>query len=335
MDDEEVTSLEAVERLTRDTRKATATMSAGEARFLVDAYYSLQDYRIQSANQVRALSTTGEPHAVLAWLATNTGTLEKQVQAALDSYSLSKREGRWARSVYGIGPVIAAGLLAHIDPARAHTAGAIWRLAGLDPSVIWPSQSDALTWLKASGSTEDHEGLLFLAAKHFGRNVDTLRRHLERSKASEKSFVADLSKALAMRPWVAQLKVLAWKMGDCFRKFSGRDECFYGHVYRERKALEVERNESGALAEQAAAKLQRAKDGKHRISPEMRAAWEGGKLQPAGVDARAARYAVKLFLAHYQHVIYSIHRGTPPKPYVLEHVAGHVHMIEPPGWPCD
>jgi hypothetical protein len=56
---------------------------------------------------------------------------------ALDSYSANHPVGKRMRTVTGVGPVISAGLLAHIDITRAPTAGAIWRYAGLDPTSEW------------------------------------------------------------------------------------------------------------------------------------------------------------------------------------------------------
>jgi len=42
-----------------------------------------------------------------------------------------------------------------------------------------------------------------------------------------------------------------WKIGMSFLKFAGSEKCFYGHLYRERKAQEWVRNLSGALAGEA------------------------------------------------------------------------------------
>ena len=78
-----------------------------------------------------------EPHDTIAWLFQQEQTLENQIRRALDAYSGSQPAGVWARSVVGIGPVIAAGLLAHIDITRAPTVGHIWRYAGLDPTSTW------------------------------------------------------------------------------------------------------------------------------------------------------------------------------------------------------
>ena len=63
------------------------------------------------------------------------------------------------------------------------------------------------------------------------------------------------------RPWNAQLKVLCWKLGESFVKVSGNEKAFYGRIYKERKALEMAKNEAGEYAAQAAAKLEKFKIG--------------------------------------------------------------------------
>ena len=128
---------EAIRKLTKDERIASMTLGKDEARFLVDAYYQLQDNRIRSDGQVRSMSKDGEPHAVLQWLADMNRTLEESIKSALDSYSMATPVGQWARSQVGIGPVIAAGLLAHLDITKANTAGAFWSYAGMDPRSTW------------------------------------------------------------------------------------------------------------------------------------------------------------------------------------------------------
>lgn len=267
--------LEAVTRLSRDLKKAAQTLSPDEARYLVDAYYQMQGDRIRSANQVRALTASEEPHQTLAWLADNAGVLERSIKGALDAYSSASVLGRWAKSICGIGPVIAAGLLAHIDITKAPTAGHIWRFAGLDPTVTWE---------------KGHK-----------------------------------------RPWNASLKTLTWKIGESFVKVSTNDDDIYGHLYVIRKAKEQARNDAGALADQAVAKLAKFKIGK---DTDARKAYEAGKLPPAHVHARAKRWAVKLFLAHYQAVAYRDHFGTEaPKPYILTKEGGHAHEIAVPNWP--
>ena len=129
--------LEPFIRLDRDLRTAAKTLSAQEARFLVDSYYAVQGYRIRFGNQIRALSESGEPHELIRWMFGNTEGLEKEIQKALNAYSKSHPVGIWMRSIPGIGPVIASGFLAHIDITKAPYAGNLISYSGGNPTVVW------------------------------------------------------------------------------------------------------------------------------------------------------------------------------------------------------
>lgn len=257
-------------------RDIAAGLNAAQARWLVDYYYAVQDYRIQSASQVRAVSQDADQGAVelAEYLTASMAGVENEIKKALGDYAASKMPGQWALLQVGIGPVIAAGFLAHIDITQAPTVGHIWRFAGLDPTVKW-------------GKGEK-------------------------------------------RPWNASLKTLCWKTGDSFVKQSGRENCFYGHIYRARKELEVERNEQGLFADQAKDALETRKI----RDADLRKCYESGKLPAGRLDLRARRYAVKLFLSHLHHVMYVDHHGEdPPKPYILTQEGGHAHYIGPPNFP--
>ena len=300
-------SLEHVTRLTRDLRDASVTLSEDEARFLVDYYYAMQEDRIRAGAQVRSLVESSEPHSVIAWLGGNVAVLEQQIKRALDAYTDSQTVGVWAKSIVGIGPIIAAGLSAHIDIKKAPTVGHIWRFAGLDPTVTWEKKT--------------------------------------------------------RRPWNASLKTLCWKIGESFVKVSGHEEDVYGKLYLERKAFEQANNLSGSLSAQATAKLERFKIGKDtdariwyagclthesarliiespsekRLGLAKKLAGEPGTgvamLPPAHIHARAKRWAVKLFLAHWHAVAYRAHFGQDaPKPYVISQLQ-HGHEIVAPNWP--
>lgn len=131
-------ALEPFVKLSRDLKKAAETMSQNEARFLVDSYYQVQGYRIRFGNQIRALAESGEPHDLIRWMHGNAEGLEKNIQKALDAYSRAQSPvGEWLRAIPGIGPVLASGLLAHIDIKQAPYAGHILSYAGFNPSVTW------------------------------------------------------------------------------------------------------------------------------------------------------------------------------------------------------
>lgn len=129
----------SVSKLTKDLKNASKTLSTKEARYLVDSYYQIQEYRKASSNQVRSLTSTEEPEPceTIKWLNSNMETLENQIKRALDAWTDNQQVGQWAKSITGIGPVITAGLLANIDITKAPTVGHIWRFAGLDPTKEW------------------------------------------------------------------------------------------------------------------------------------------------------------------------------------------------------
>jgi len=264
----------SVARLTDELRAEARSMGRDEARFLVDAYYQIQKYRLSADNQVRA-GSHGDVRAltIVDWLGDHMGSIETRIKQLLEQYAKSQDVGLWSMSICGIGPIITAGLLAHIDIYKAPTAGHIWRYAGLDPTVTWGK----------------------------GEKI----------------------------PWNAKLKKLCYLIGESFVKVSGNDKDFYGHLYVERKAYEVAKNEAHDYADQAAKILERVPTHKQK------AIYTLGMLPPGHIHARAKRWTVKLFLAHIQAVMYETTFGLPaPKPYVIEHM-GHMHMIVPPNWPME
>lgn len=194
--------LESVLKLTKDLREAAKTLSDDEARFLVDAYYQMQKDRIRSDNQCRALGETQEPNEVLKWLASQSETLENQIKGALDKYSAAHPVGRWMRNQKGIGPVIAAGFLAHIDITKAETAGALWRYAGLDPTVEW-SKGEKRPWnaslktlcwklgesfVKVSGQEDAFYGKLYAERKALETQKNEAGEFAEQAKQKLEKF---------------------------------------------------------------------------------------------------------------------------------------------------
>lgn len=268
--DDATTPNEAVNRLTKDLIKGAAILSDAEARFLVDYYYICQEDRKRFKNQDRSLTKHGEPSMLVDYLGEQARVLENQVKRALNAYTLAHQMGAYMRSVVGIGPVISAGLLAHIDIAKAPTVGHIWTFAGLNPTSKW--------------------------------------------EKGEK------------RPHNTRLKTLCYHAGECFIKFSGRDDCYYGKIYIERKAYEVARNESGENKDLAASLL-----AKFTSDTESRKHLLNGVLPPAQIHARARRYAIKMFLSHMHSHWYNLHHGVdmPPSPYPIA-ILGHAHYIAPP-----
>lgn len=129
--------METLNILTKDIKNAAATFSTEEARYLVDLYYQVQEYRKATNNQCRFLNGEEEPHETLAFFAGDFEKLEKQIKTVLGKYVEAQPIGKWLMSITGIGPVISAGLIANIDIMKVQTAGQIQAFAGLDPTKEW------------------------------------------------------------------------------------------------------------------------------------------------------------------------------------------------------
>ena len=262
--------LDSVVKLTRDLVNASKTLSQKEARYLVDLYYQMQDNRIRSYGQVRALSETEEPHDVISWAAEQSETLENQIRRALDKYTDEEAAGAWAKSNVGIGPVLSAGLCANIGDARRFaTCGDLWSYCGLVPG--------------------------------------------QKRKRGEKAN------------WSSSLKRLAWLIGQSFVKVSGNDKAFYGHLYKQKKAYYVAKNENGDYAERAAQCLLDKKYGKDTDAFKH---YSAGRLPPAHIQAMGERYAAKIFLSHFWEISLRLKGVTPPKAYAIA-ILGHAHEIKP------
>jgi len=288
--------LESIARLTSDLRVAAQTLTDDEARFLVDSYYLMQDMRIRTDNQVRALAAEKEPNSVVSWAASQFDTLEGAIKNALDRYSGVSPVGQWARNQIGIGPVIAAGLLAHIDIKQAPTVGHIWRYAGLDPTSVWGkgkkrpwnASLKTLCWkigesfIKVSGNPNAFYGQIFKT-----RKVEETARNIagkHREAALEILKTRDLSKTEDAKFW-------------------------YSGTWVENKRFHVKALEMGM------------KEIPQEPFP---------MLAPGHVNARARRYTVKIFLAHLHDFWWEHDTGTPaPKPYPIVHL-GHAHEIVRP-----
>jgi hypothetical protein len=261
---------EVVKRLDKDLVRKSGTLDRRQAGALVDYYYRIQEHRIALGNQVSSILHEEDDSILIEYYYGQIHTVEKSILPALEAYAQAHEVGRWSMSQMGIGPVLAAGLLAHIDITKAPTVGHIWRYAGLDPTSKW--------------------------------------------NKGEK------------RPWNAELKTICWKAGQSFIKVSGKDDAFYGKLYVQDKERRMAKNEAGDYAELAAQTLRE----KNIRDKDLKATLESGKLPQGRIVAQAARYATKLFLAHWHEVAYRDHFKTePPKPYIIEH-GGHVHYIAPP-----
>lgn len=135
--EEEELDPELFGKLSQDLVLAARRLARREVRYIVDSYYQQQELRKAIASQIRSMRDDGEPVLFLTHLLHQAQTAEAHIKRAMDAWTSEEPVSVWARSNVGVGPVLAAGLMAHIDFGMARTAGQIWRFAGLDPTVTW------------------------------------------------------------------------------------------------------------------------------------------------------------------------------------------------------
>jgi hypothetical protein len=297
--------LHPIKRLNKDIRLAAATLGDAEARHLVDAYYIAQENRKRAGAQERTLEDNEEPASVVEWLYISQKTIEGQIKLTLDAYTEAHMMGSWMRGVYGIGPVISAGLLAHIYMG-------MWCSICHGRNEKHCQQRQDNKKLKIAKHTYMPE----ISVPTVGHIYQFAGIAGNKQRKWEKN---------TRRPFNAQLKTLCWKTGQSFMKFSNRQECYYGRIYRERKDYENAQNDAMQLTEEAAKGAARV-----RKTTEAYQYYITGKLPPGHIDARARRFAVKIFLSHLHAEWFRRQfKKEPPLPFAIAHL-GHVHIIPPP-----
>lgn len=137
---------------------------------------------------------------------------------------------------------------------------------------------------------------------------------------------SSLVKYLAKPPYNIKLKVLMWKIGNSFQKVSNKEGSLYGKLYKERKEYETRKNNNYEYWEQAALCLKKKNYSKTSQAYHW---YSQGMLPPAHIDARARRYAVKIFIDHMFEMMYIIKHGEMPKMVYPISRLDHVDYIEP------
>jgi hypothetical protein len=110
----------------------TLELQTHEIAEIVELYYDCQKLRIAHANKERSEA----PSELVQWLDFWMHAGESVIQAKLRKWVQSEHspaEAKWAYDQVGIGPVIAAGLAAHIDIEKANSISAVWKFAGQAP----------------------------------------------------------------------------------------------------------------------------------------------------------------------------------------------------------
>lgn len=296
-------------RLETDLMKASKLLGRDEARYLVDMYYSVQDFRIQAGGQVRASEDAEQPSNVLEWVYYSNRRIEDSIKKSLDEFSSNYAIGNWCRSIIGIGEVLTAGLMAHIDIRNCLTAGQIWKFSGLDPTCVWEKKTKrpwnaklkVLCWKigESFKMFQNHDD-------EFYGSILKDRKTLEMERNRNGMF--ELQAKLKLE--TVKIK----KTTGAYKWYSGCLSAKHAEEY-----YLIDASEREAFANKNAGS---PGSGIHMLPPDH-------------IASRARRYAVKMFLSHLHTVMYWDYFGSaPPAPYIFEHSDGnHRHYIHPPNFP--
>ena len=308
-DAESIARFVPIARLKRDIRvMAAKALSLEEGRYLVDLYYQIQEVRKATANQIRSMAEVEKDSTLLIrWVCESMELLEAEITKCLDTFTDGNPLSRWSKSVVGIGPILSAGLLAHIDISKAETAGAIWRYAGLDPTMKWEKGQKrpwnatlkticwkaAESWVKVQNNENDFYGHLFV------------KRKAQEVQRNNSGTFADQARARA-----TELEKLHKTTSESYKWYAG---CYPREAAEGFLELSVD---------QRAKRLKKMEVEKGAGLP---------MLPPAHIHARATRFVKKIFLSHYFEIGYKIlHGKEPPRPFA-QAILGHAHYIAPPG----
>lgn len=325
-----------IEKISRKLKETAKSLTPNEARYLTDAKIQIQNFRIRIQNQLRACKQEYDEdnvvnNNILEWLFNSIFTIEKEIIKALDIYTSASKAGRWIKSNLGIGPVLAAGLLANFDVTKCTYAGQFWSYAGLNDNNI--------EWLGASKSSDIVDSVIGKSRKITEENLQEIAKLTGRSYTKIHDMAYDEKKGkydkkslknnLAKLPYNAQLKSLCYLIGGQFMRLKHNNKSLYAKLFFDRLAYETKKNDEGKNKDYADMMLKKYKYDKNKDTYKS---LEQGKLSKAHLVARARRYTVKIFISHlFEALYYFEYNKKAPEPYIFSHgdKGSHYDYIAP------
>jgi len=330
-------SIAKVFSLDDELKLKAADLTRREARLVYRYHRNIRVLRGGASQLMHKLNAEQiEPSPIFDYLRKSVTKLEKQANSVLEIYIDQHVAMRWMREV-GVGISQAVGIftLVDIDKVGRHVSS-LWRFAGYDPTSTHLTREEATECVQYFENKYKKEhvdlDLLCLIAAELNRGVDQLKQITRVGITREHVPWRKLRAAILSYPWCYELKEILFRVGLSFRRavLKGGLKSPYRSVYDWRKAYEIEKNENGDYKEQAEYKLSSRNYGKKTVA---RACYEKGILPPAQIDARARRFAVKIFLVHLHEILYyERYSEMPDKPYILDSL-GKEHEISCPKWP--
>lgn len=337
-------ALDANNKLNADLRALAKTMARDDCRALVWLYYKFQEDRKRGGNQISQAKAAKRPTQILEHFLLSIQQQERKIQVLAQLFASASSLGRWALSVFGVGPILAAGFLTELDEAPPQYVGHWWSFAGLSPNIVWekgqkrPYNAGLKTLLWKFAQVQK---FLMNSEKSFYGPYYKQRKAFEIQQTVTGQHILQAQKSLSDFEFGEDTMAIRWYEG----RYSGKTGLVYHQLTRMPKELLLLKVQEDIQVQEyctvEAKKLTGSLSSQELLSTFLHAhELEEGMgvpmLPPQRLDLRAMRWIEKLFLSHYHHVAYTLAYGTPPPaPYVFEHVDGHKDFIAPPGLPVE
>ena len=334
MNHEMLPEIKMINKASRDTKSQIVKLGREEIKYIIGTYYDMQDSRVRANNQSKALDSREKPNELLSWLRDCDQLIEGEIKKTMEHYVKYFDIGIWLNGIMGIGPVISAGLIAFVDFEKAKTAGNIFRLADLDPSITWMGAKGAefeiKKYKKELGMNENDKidkGFILGLCNKLKRNPEKFinASNVKNDKFSEEKLRKELSKP----HYNPRFKQICFHIGESVNKQHNRELDLYGKLMQIRKEWHRRKNESGQCLDQANRLIENMKPGVYQ--KDYYPILEKGKVPPWYIHACSKQWATKMFLSHYHEVGYRLyHKRIPPKPYATTMEGNHNHYVPPP-----
>lgn len=323
----------AINRLSKDLKDAATLLTRSDVRALVDLFYMQQRQRIRINNQITAAKKDARSSDLLGWALNNQKLFESNCQRALEGWCQQYEiVDRWVKKIYGVGPIITAGMLAHLDEKPPPTVGHWWSFAGIIPGLKkekgvkrkWNGTLKTLLWKMSSVQVR-------LYAINPEKSVYGKLYYDRREYETQ----TNLSGKLSGQAQMALSEKNYSKETDAYKWYSGQYTARTYHEYLTTQAhyADLRRKEGDSKKRQKLAEEQTKALGELLSKNRVPEGTGQPMLPPLHIHARALRWVEKIFLSHWHHVAYEItYQVKPPRPWIIEHDPRHVHVIPPPHW---
>lgn len=153
--EEQLVEMQGLVELPEQVLKSSALLTRDQLRFIMSIYYHIQEYRRSLENQIPSVlqgleGETLDIPPVIDWVVREIYNTEISIEKIAEAYTDSNPVTRWAKSIIGVSPIVAAGLVAEFDISRTRHANQFFTYCGLNNyNSPWLSADEASSLIDA------------------------------------------------------------------------------------------------------------------------------------------------------------------------------------------